>query len=573
MDSRGFRRMIREALDRLGDIEEAPVQKASSEKSESDDEVETRINGADSPEKESSSNVQGERQSDLETIPGALRLAENLPRRLQALEQIHFPADQESLDKAIQYIKFEELYLFGVLMARKRALRESYPRQLWPLPFGKSQLVDRLLAHLPFKPTAGQISALDRIIRECQGNASRAYLLQGDVGSGKTIIAFAAALHYIENGIQVALMAPTEILARQHYATLSSYINAASMITDLRMDLLTGADPKRTRDAILERAAAGEVDLLIGTHSLIEDRVLLENLGLVIIDEQHRFGVEQREKLRVKGKNPDLVAMTATPIPRSLCLTAFADLELVLLKEKPAERQPVQTMWLTEDRRQGLNRSIRNHLKQGEQGFIVYPMIQESEKLDIKAATEGFEEIKATFPDFHIALLHGRLATDEKQSLMKEFRAGRIHLLVTTTVIEVGVDVPNATMMIVEHAERFGISQLHQLRGRVGRGKNKGFCVLMSDSKTEESRTRLQALVDSGDGFYLSEVDLKLRGPGELLGLKQHGLPDFRLSDLVEDQPLVQRTYEMAIRYPELPGEGIRQIRRQFEDGIMVFPG
>ncbi|MCB1168847.1 MAG: ATP-dependent DNA helicase RecG [Leptospiraceae bacterium] len=589
MDSRGFRRMIRQALDRLDPFRTTAAHfedlSIGQEQREQGADADAGIHGepdiaVDSApvqsgraDKESQQDADSVPQSDLETIPTALRKAENLLARLDALEQIHFPADQASLDRAIQYIKFEELYLFGVLMARKRALRESYPRQLWPLPFGKSQLVDRLLAHLPFKPTAGQISALDRIVRECQGNASRAYLLQGDVGSGKTIIAFAAALHYIENGIQVAFMAPTEILARQHYATLSSYINSASMITELRLELLTGADPRKSRDAILERVAAGEVDLLIGTHSLIEDRVQFENLGLVIIDEQHRFGVEQREKLRVKGKNPDLVAMTATPIPRSLCLTAFADLELVLLKEKPAERQPVQTMWLTEDRRQGLNKSIRNHLQQGEQGFIVYPMIQESEKLDIKAATEGFEEIKATFPDFRSALLHGRLSPDEKQSIMKEFRAGRIHLLVTTTVIEVGVDVPNATMMIVEHAERFGISQLHQLRGRVGRGKSKAFCVLMSDSQTEESRTRLQALVDSGDGFYLSEVDLKLRGPGELLGLKQHGLPDFRLSDLVEDQPLVQRTYEMAIRYPELPGEGIRQIRRQFEEGIMVFPG
>ncbi len=531
LDSRGLRRMVREALDTLtsGTVE-------------------------------------------LETLPESVRNSQGLIGRMQALEQIHFPGSPDDLEGARSYIKFEELYLFGVLMARKREKRQSFPRELWPLPFGKSSLVDRLLSHLPFKPTAGQISAIDHMIRDCQTDASRAYLLQGDVGSGKTLIAFAAALHYIENGIQVALMAPTEILARQHFATLSSYINAASMITDIRLELLTGADPKKSRDRILARAEEGDVDLLIGTHSLIEDRVAFSNLGLIIVDEQHRFGVEQREKLRRKGKNPDMIAMTATPIPRSLCLTAFADLELVLLKEKPAERQSVETMWLTEERRQALNKSIRNHLKEDEQGFIVYPMIQESEKIDIKAATEGFEELKATFPEFRIELLHGRLGTDEKQSIMKEFRAGRIQLLVSTTVIEVGVDIPNATMMIIEHAERFGISQLHQLRGRIGRGNKKGFCVLMSDSQSEESKTRLQALVDSHDGFYLSEVDLKLRGPGELLGLKQHGLPDFRLSDLVQDQKLVQKTYELAVAHPELPREGIRQIRRQFEEGIMVFP-
>ncbi|MEQ8350123.1 MAG: ATP-dependent DNA helicase RecG [Leptospiraceae bacterium] len=531
LDSRGLRRMVREALDLLK-----------------------------------------QRASELQTLPESIRSGENLVDRLRALEQIHFPTSDQELNQAREYIKFEELYLFGVLMARKREKRQSYPRELWPLPFGKSGLVDRLFSHLPFKPTAGQISALDRMIRDCQGDASRAYLLQGDVGSGKTLIAFAAALHYIENGIQVAIMAPTEILARQHFATLSSYINAASMITDVRLELLTGADPKKARDRILSQTENGEVDLLIGTHSLIEDRVNFGNLGLVVIDEQHRFGVEQREKLRRKGKNPDLIAMTATPIPRSLCLTAFADLELVLLKEKPAERQPVETMWLTEDRRQGLNKSIRNHLKAGEQGFIVYPMIDESEKVDIRAATDAFEEMKATFPEFRIELLHGRLKSDEKQSVMKEFRAGRIQLLVTTTVIEVGVDVPNATMMIIEHAERFGISQLHQLRGRIGRGNKKGFCVLMSESQSEETGTRLQALVDSHDGFYLSEVDLRLRGPGELLGLKQHGLPDFRLSDLVQDQELVQKTYALAVAHPELPEEGIRQIRRQFEDGVVVFP-
>ncbi len=531
LDSRGIRRMVREALDTL------------------------------KPE-----------ASSLETLPESVRKSENLIARLQALEHIHFPAGPEDLNKARDYIKFEELYLFGMLMARKREKRQSFPRELWPLPFGKATLVDRLLSHLPFKPTGGQISAIDHMIRDCQNDASRAYLLQGDVGSGKTLIAFAAALHYIENGIQVAFMAPTEILARQHFATLSSYINAASMITDVRLELLTGADPKKTRDRILAQTAEGDVDLLIGTHSLIEDKVDFSNLGLIVVDEQHRFGVEQREKLRRKGKNPDMIAMTATPIPRSLCLTAFADLELVLLTEKPAERQTVETMWLTEDRRQGLNKSIRNHLKEGEQGFVVYPMIQESEKIDIKAATEGFEELKASFPEFRIELLHGRLSTDEKQSIMKEFRANRIHLLVSTTVIEVGVDIPNATMMIIEHAERFGISQLHQLRGRIGRGNKKGFCVLMSDSQSEESRTRLQALVDSHDGFYLSEVDLKLRGPGELLGLKQHGLPDFRLSDLVQDQKLVQRTYELAVANPDLPEEGVRQIRRQFEEGVMVFP-
>jgi ATP-dependent DNA helicase RecG len=300
--------------------------------------------------------------------------------------------------------------------------------------------------------------------------------------------------------------------------------------------------------------------------------VEFESLGLVIIDEQHRFGVEQRELLRRKGKNPDLIAMTATPIPRSLCLTVFADLEPVLLKEKPAGRKPVKTMWLTEDRRRGLYQSIRNHVSKGRQCYIVFPVIAESEKLDLRAATDACEELRTIFPEFKVELLHGKMKAQDRDRVMNEFRSGRIQILVSTTVIEVGVDVPNATIMVIEHADRFGISQLHQLRGRVGRGSEESFCVLMSDSTTDSARERLQALVDSEDGFALAEVDLRIRGPGELLGLKQHGLPGFKLADFVKDRSLVEISYEDARSTGDLTEAAVQAIRHRFEEGVIVFP-
>lgn len=506
-----------------------------------------------------------------ELVPEALRAKHGWLTRAEALQQIHYPENDERLEHARQTLKYEELYLFNILMYHKSLARERIPRRVTPLPFGKSSHYEHLLGELPFELTGDQRRVIEQIITDCRGEHSEAFLLQGDVGSGKTVVALSIALHYMEAGIQAAVLAPTEVLARQHYRTMADLLGLEYAN---RLELLTGMrGKKKDREAKFERIASGEASLVIGTHSLLEDVVVFDTLGLVIIDEQHRFGVGQRETIRAKGVNPDTIAMTATPIPRTLCLSEFADLKLASLREKPAGRKPIQTMWLREDRRAGMYKSVRNHVSAGRQCFIVYPMIAESEKLDLKAATAAFEELSETiFPDFRVELLHGKMKPAEKDAVMTDFRLGKVQILVTTSVIEVGVDVPNATVMIIEHAERFGISQLHQLRGRVGRGEAESFCVLMSEAQGADTTERLEALVESEDGFYLAEIDLKIRGPGELLGLKQHGLPGFRIADLVHDRRLTELSYEDARANPEIGPAAREFIRRQFEQGIIIFP-
>ena len=515
--------------------------------------------------------VQDESLEVPELIPEVLRKKHALFERRRALQQIHYPDDAESLAEARRTLKYEELYLFNILMYHKSLARERIPRRVTPLPFGKSVEFERLRAQLPFLLTGDQRRTIEQIVTECRGPHSEAYLLQGDVGSGKTVVALSIALHYMECGIQVAMIAPTEVLARQHYRTFADLLGLEYAN---RLELLTGQKgKKKDRELALERIASGEAALVVGTHSLIEPNVVFDRLGLVIIDEQHRFGVGQRDTLREKGMNPDTIAMTATPIPRTLCLSEFADLKLATLKEKPAGRKPIKTMWLREARRAGMYKSVQNHVAAGRQCFIVYPMIAESEKVDLKAATEAYEELAGVvFPQFRVELLHGRLKSPEKDRIMTDFRLGRIQILVTTSVIEVGVDVPNASVMVIEHAERFGISQLHQLRGRVGRGTAESFCVLMSEAENADAVERLEALVESEDGFYLAEIDLKIRGPGELLGLKQHGLPGFRIADLVYDKKLTELAYADARRNPDIGSEAREFIRKQFEQGIIIFP-
>ncbi len=505
-----------------------------------------------------------------ELAPAELVRRRGLLSRTQALRNIHYPANDGEMQAARATLKYEELYLFSLMMYHKQKARERIPRRVRPLPFGESAQYRRLLATLPFQLTAEQLEAIRRLLAGCQGDFAGAFLLQGDVGAGKTVVALSVALHYLDAGLQAAMMAPTETLARQHYNTLAAMLDWEGA---RGLELVLGADKKKERELKLARIASGEARLIIGTHSLIEESVRFEQLGLVIIDEQHRFGVNQREAIRQHGLNPDTIAMTATPIPRTLCLTEFADLELITLKQKPAGRKPVKTMWLREDRRAGLYKSIRKRIEEGRQCFIVFPVIAESEKSDLRAATDGFEELsRSIFPDLRVELLHGRMKSLDRDRVMQEFRAGRIQILATTSVIEVGVDVPNATVMVVEHAERFGISQLHQLRGRVGRGSEESFCILMSEASTPEAAERLQALVDSNDGFLLSEIDMKLRGPGELLGFKQHGMPGFRLADLVVDRELAEFAFDDVRRFPEASAASRALIRDRFEQGVVIFP-
>lgn len=505
-----------------------------------------------------------------EILPGQAVARQALLPRGVALQNIHYPENQERLDAARRTLKYEELFLFSLMMYHKALARERYAREIAPLEFGRSREYAALLGRLPFQLTAEQLRAIQEILGLCRGKHSEAFLLQGDVGSGKTVVALAIALHYMETGAQVALLAPTEVLARQHYNSLAGMLGFEGAS---RLEILTGSDKKKSRAEKLERMQDGSALLVIGTHSLLEDEVVFQRLGLVIIDEQHRFGVGQRETMRGKGVNPDAIAMTATPIPRTLCLTEFADLRLVTLREKPAGRKPIQTMRLGADRRAGLYKSIRKRVSEGRQCYIVYPLIAESEKSDLRAATDAFEELSKTiFPDFRVALLHGRLKSAEKDSVMNDFRQGRVQILVTTSVIEVGVDVPNATVMVIEHAERFGISQLHQLRGRVGRGSEESFCVLVSDADSEDAEERLSAVAGSEDGFHLAEVDMRLRGPGELLGLRQHGLPGFKLADLVQDRELAEAAYRDVREFPNAPPEVREMIRQRFEQGIVIFP-
>jgi ATP-dependent DNA helicase RecG len=370
-------------------------------------------------------------------------------------------------------------------------------------------------------------------------------LLQGDVGSGKTIVALMAALVAMENGLQVAFMAPTEILAEQHFFNIRRLLEAARF----RLTLLTGGTPARKRREVLAELSGGSLQMVIGTHALVQEDVAFRELGLAIIDEQHRFGVLQRANLRAKGLHPDVLVMTATPIPRTLALTTYGDLDVSVMREMPPGRQPIATTARPESRRDEIYAFVRKEIEQGRQAYIVYPLVEESAKVDLKAATEMADHLaQDVFPDLRVALLHGRLKQDAKDRVMGAFVRGEFDILVSTTVIEVGVDVPNATMMVIEHAERFGLSQLHQLRGRVGRGAHKSYCVLLYQYPiTEQGKERLKALTDTTDGFEIAERDLQLRGPGDFFGTRQSGMPTLRVGDLLRDHALMEEARREAV--------------------------
>jgi len=396
---------------------------------------------------------------------------------------------------------------------------------------------------LPFELTNAQNRVINDILKNLQSSTPMNRLVQGDVGSGKTVVAVVAILAAIQSGYQAALMAPTEVLAEQHYRKLVGWFN----LLHLPVELLTGSTTTKKRRQIHAQLETGELPLLVGTHALIQDPVNFQRLGLVVIDEQHRFGVQQRARLQQKGQSPHVLTMTATPIPRTLALTLHGDLDVSQIDELPPGRQNIQTTVLSGKERTHAYDLIRREIAQGRQAYIVLPLIEESEKLDVRSAVEEHQRLsESIFPEFQVGLLHGRMNSAEKDEALNAFRDNQTQIIVSTTVIEVGVDVPNATVMLIENAERFGLSQLHQLRGRVGRGSHQSYCLLMSGSKTDTARQRLGVLEQSQDGFFISEMDMRFRGPGEVLGKRQSGLADFALASLVEDQDVLNLARDAA---------------------------
>ncbi len=498
-----------------------------------------------------------------ETLPEEMLAAYKLMGLADAVRQIHFPASEESLDRARHRMKFEELFYFELgLAVTKQIVRTQDPGIAFDT---RSTLARQLIAKLGFELTGAQKRTLKEILDDMATPNAMNRLLQGDVGSGKTIVALLAMLVAVENGYQCAFMVPTEILAEQHLQTLKRLLEGLPVT----VTLLVGGLKKKMREEILFAMRNNGVNIVVGTHALFQDDVEYANLGLVVIDEQHRFGVEQRASLRNKGRRPDTLIMTATPIPRTLTMTLYGDLDVSVIDELPANRKPVRTAVRFESKIDAVWEFVRSEVNEGRQGYVVYPLVEKSEKLELKSAVEHFEFLKeAVFPDLRLGLLHGQMFWYEKEDAMRDFLARKVDVLIATTVIEVGIDVPNASVMVIENADRFGLSQLHQLRGRVGRGNDQSYCVLMTkdhfryhltpgmtqnEARKERKAVirRLQAMVDTTDGFRISEIDLELRGPGDLVGTRQSGLPEFKYANLVEDGTIIMEAREAAFAVVE----------------------
>ena len=487
-----------------------------------------------------------------ENLPADLLDRQNLATRAQAIAEIHFPPDNSSIaeyemfrSEAHKRLIFDEFFWLSFSMQLLRGERQKEPKGTVIEITNATK--ERLKQMLPFTLTTAQKKVIGEIFDDLKSDAPMNRLIQGDVGSGKTIVAFLAIFAAMENGYQAALMAPTEILAEQHIR------NARKIFaeTGYRVELLIGSTKAAEKRKIHGALAAGEIDLIIGTHAIIQDVVRFSKLGLAVIDEQHRFGVLQRAQLRALGFNPDILVMTATPIPRSLAITVYGDLDVSIIDELPPGRTPIKTVVLGEDQRHGVYKGIDREIKLGRQIYVVYPLIEESAKIDLKAATIMYEDIRTRiFPQYSVGLLHGKMKTAEKDEIMKDFVAGKLDILVSTTVIEVGVDVPNASLMVIEHAERFGLSQLHQLRGRVGRGAEQSYCVLLTDfKKTAVAKERLGIMEATSDGFKIAEKDLELRGQGEILGTRQSGIQNFRIGNIVRDLEILISARQEAEDY------------------------
>ncbi|MEO1374014.1 MAG: ATP-dependent DNA helicase RecG [Cyanobacteria bacterium J06635_10] len=497
------------------------------------------------------------RQAVIAALPATAQLKEPLPKGLRtkyqlmelkdAIANIHFPTDSDSLRAARRRLVFDEFFYLqlGLLQRQQTARQVQTSAILAP----QGELLPKFYEILPFQLTGAQERVLQDILNDLQKSTPMNRLVQGDVGSGKTVVAVIAIIAAIQSGYQAALMAPTEVLAEQHYRKLVAWFN----LLHLPVDLLTGSTKVAKRRQIHGQLETGELPLLVGTHALIQDPVQFQRLGLVVIDEQHRFGVQQRARLQQKGEQPHVLTMTATPIPRTLALTIHGDLDVSQIDELPPGRQKIKTTALKGSERTHAYDLIRREIAQGRQVYVVLPLVEESEKLDVRSAVEEHKKLQeAVFPEFQVGLLHGKMSSAEKDEAISKFRDRQTQILVSTTVVEVGVDVPNATVMLIENAERFGLSQLHQLRGRVGRGAAQSYCLLISGSRSADAQQRLKVLEQSQDGFFISEMDMRFRGPGEVLGTRQSGIPDFTLASLVEDEEVLILARQAAEKVIEI---------------------
>ena len=476
-----------------------------------------------------------------ETLPEFIVKQNNLLDLNQALKNIHLPKNFEIFYKARERLVFEELFVMQLALLK---LKNNYQKDYNGIQFNKEVHMSDVINILPFKLTKAQIRVLEEIDKDMESKKSMNRLLQGDVGSGKTVIAMIAGYKAVKSGYQVAIMAPTSVLATQHLDGFQEVLNQFG----IRCELLVSNVTKKKKNEILEKLEKGEIDILIGTHALLEENVVFKNLGLVVTDEQHRFGVRQRKIISEKGNNPDVLAMSATPIPRTLGLILYGDLDISIIDELPPNRKKIDTFAVRKNMEERINAFIKKQINEGRQIYVVCPLVEENEEMGLQSVSELVKKYKnQIFSEYRVAYLYGKMKPKEKNEIMEEFKNGKIDILVSTTVIEVGVNVPNASVMIVENAERFGLAQLHQLRGRVGRGEYQSYCILKYEGNGETTRQRMKVMCDTNDGFIISEKDLELRGSGDFFGTEQHGLPEFKIANLFEDIEILKKVQKLAI--------------------------